>query len=76
MKTKEELNELKMPVELSDDALDNVIGGLGFTVDNKSIQKEMGQSIAQIDDNALKQTAQSTPVQTNQQPQGILSLLQ
>ena len=53
MKTKEEPNELKMPVELSDDALDNVIGGQGFTVDRKSIQKEMNQSIAQIEDNVL-----------------------
>lgn len=59
MKTKKELNILKEDVnnpnkeltELNEEELTQVAGGVG--TDREDIQKEIEQSISQIDDNAL-----------------------
>lgn len=40
MKTKEELNFLKQPVELNDETLGNVNGGLDLTIENLQTLKE------------------------------------
>ena len=66
MKTKEELNALKEEVEtvskmlheLTEEELEQVIGGVAHLgtntdVDRSTIKKEIDASIAQIDDNAL-----------------------
>lgn len=61
MKTQEELNDLKKQVEvlnrklaeLTEDELKQISGGTNTDEDRASIQKEIDQSIAQIDDNAL-----------------------
>ena len=61
MKTKEELEQIKNEytelnkklAELTEDELKQISGGTNTDEDRASIQKEIDQSIAQIDDNAL-----------------------
>ena len=61
MKTKEELEQIKEEYTklnkklsgLSEDELKQISGGTNTDEDRASIQKEIDQSIAQINDNAL-----------------------
>ena len=61
MKTKEEHEQIKNEytelnkklAELTEDELKQISGGTNTDEDRASIQKEIDQSIAQIDDNAL-----------------------
>ena len=85
MKLKNKATKKAAPaaVALTDEILDNVIGGLDYSCLNLPLDPEtmpstdMGTEMATFAiNNILTQKAQSELAQANQLPQGVLSLLQ
>ena len=85
MKLKNKATKKAAPaaVALTDEILDNVIGGLDYSclnlppVPETMPSTDMGKEMATFTiNNILTQTAQSELAQANQLPQGVLSLLQ